>query len=201
MSSSSSSSTSITLLAALVDPRNRKAWERFDRRYRPLIVRFAQQLGLSRHDAGEVAQQTTVSFYEAHQRGQYDPKRGRFQNWLLGIARHKVADFCAECARQPTPASQRTQMELAVRQLGDPQSVSLVWERQWQAHVLSICLKRARRDFPERDVRVFELFALEGKTADDVAEAMSLPKNHVHVIKHRVLGYIQGVKARIEHEG
>jgi len=196
-----SSSTSVTLLEALVDPRNRKAWERFDRRYRPLIVRFAQHLGLSHHDAGEVAQQTTVSFYEAYQQGQYDRERGRFKNWLLGIARHKVADFCADQARQPLTAAGGTQIDAALRHLGESYSLSTLWDRQWQAHVLSICLKKARRDFPERDVRVFELFALEGKTADEVGRAMSLTKNHVNVIKHRVLTYIQGVKTRIENEG
>ena len=186
------------MLEALADPQNDRAWERFDRDYRPLLVEFALRLGLGADDAEEVAQRAAIAFFDGYQRGQYSRARGRLRNWLLGIARNKIADYYAEQAAHPTSPAERAGAEAKLSQIADPDSLSAVWDEQWQTHVLSLCLRHAREHFAERDIHIFELFAIEGKTTLEVADEVNLSREHVTTIKHRVLKYVKAVKARIE---
>ena len=189
-----SSSTSLTLLAGLLDPKDQAAWEQFDASYRPMLVRFGLRLGLAREDAGEAAQRTAVAVCRAFRQGQYDRKKGRLRSWLLGIARHEIADLCKERDRQPTPVSERSSIADAVALLSDPETLSALWEREWQEHALGLCLQRAKQQFSSRDMRIFEMLAFKRMSADQVSREMDVSRAAVYLVKHRVLKFIVEVK-------
>jgi len=190
--------TSLTMLADLGDPSNRAAWEQFDATYRPMLMGFGRHLGLDPNDADEAAQRATIAFCESFQQGKYDRDKGRLRNWLLGIAQHEIANLHAERARQPIPASQRSSLDAAFSRLRDPQSVSLVWERQWQEHVLSVCLQQAGQNFTSRDLRIFEMLTTDQLGTNQVADKMDLTPAAVYKVKYRVLEFIGEVKAELE---
>ncbi len=196
-----STKTSLTLLQALCDPTDSTAWERFDACYRPMILRFAGRLGLDQDGAEEVAQRTTVAVYKSVQQGRYDRTRGRFKDWLLGIARHVIADFLNERARQPISASQRTSIAHALSALGETESPSIIWEREWERHILTICLERADQQFSSRDMRIFKMLALQGLSVDSVTKEMGVSRGSVYLIKHRILKFIGEVKEDFERVG
>ena len=196
-----SSSTSLTLLEALANPADERAWEQFDRRYRPLLVDFARRLGLPAQGANEVAQRTAVAFFKSYERGNYDPARGRFKNWLLGIARHEMQDYCAERARQPVTPSQRSDLEARLTLIDDPHRLSSAWDDQWQQRVLTICLEQAAQRFSDRDLRIFTMLTAEAMSVSQVAGHMSLTESNVTTIKHRILAFMREARARIEHLG
>ena len=102
------SATSPTRFEFLREPSNELAWKALDDRCRPLVVEFIRQLGANTADADEIAQRTMVGVWEAAQRAPFDLRKGPFKNWLFGIARHKLADLCAERMRQPLSPSQRS---------------------------------------------------------------------------------------------
>ena len=197
---SASTSTSLTLLEALVDPTDQWGWERFDRRYRPLIVGFATRLGLDRDRAEEIAQRSAVAFFDSYQRGQYDRSKGRLKNWLLGIARHEIHDHFEERSRRPVTPGQQSDVQDRLDLIDDPHRLSTIWDRQWEEHVLTICLQRAARRFSDRDLRV-KMLTAEGMSVSQVAGRMSLTESNVATIKHRILAYMRDVRARIERMG
>lgn len=195
---SDASSTSLTLLKGLLDPTDTRAWKRFDERYRPVLVNFALQLGLAGDDAEEIAQRASVAFFESYRRGHYDRSKGRLKNWLLGIAQHQIADYYAERARQPIAPAGRSELEARLGQLRDPDEFSSIWDRQWEAHVLTICVKRAAAKFSARDIRVFKMVTSEGRSPAQVARRLGISQTNVATIKHRVLSYIKGCREDVE---
>jgi len=185
-------------LNELRDSTDHAAWQRFDETYRPLLVAYGVRLGLNGGDAEEAAQRTAIAVLESLRQNQYDARRGLFRHWLLGIARHKIAELCRELARHPMPASQRSSVDAALSALRDPDTVTSLWESQWEAHVVSVCLGRAWRELSEQDMRVFELLTAERRSPAEVAQETGLSRNAVYKTKYRVLRFMNAVRAELE---
>ncbi len=194
----SSTRTTATLLEGLHDARNRSAWRRFVRCYRPLVVHLGRRLGLNRDDAEDAAQQTILAFIEAYRGGKYDRGQGRLKNWLLGIAKNKIADLHAERGRRRLAAVNPGTSGVILEAIRDPHSWSDVWDREWQAAILRACFDRARGHFRPRDFRVFEMVWLEEVSVEEAAQTMGITANNVCVIKHRVLSRIRAIEAELE---
>ncbi|MBN2561855.1 MAG: hypothetical protein JXQ75_13090, partial [Phycisphaerae bacterium] len=77
--------TSTTLLDALDDPRDDLAWRRFYARYTPMLLSYAQRVGLPDADAQDVVAETLRTFVEAYWAGCYERRQGRLKSWLGGI--------------------------------------------------------------------------------------------------------------------
>jgi RNA polymerase sigma factor (sigma-70 family) len=192
------SDTSLTLLASLRDPADNDAWRRFDQRYRHLLVQFAQRVGLDHHEADEVAQQTLIAFSQAHRTGSYDRGKGKFRNWLLGIAQHKIADWCADRKKYPTPIGSPQATGRTFSSLNDPGRISAIWDREWEAFVMTECFRMAKTQFTQRDFRVFERLTLEQEKVEPVAIDLGMSREAVRQIRHRVLRYMRSVREELE---
>jgi RNA polymerase sigma factor (sigma-70 family) len=60
------------------------------RRWAPLIYTIASRALDSPSDGEEITQEVYVSAWRAH--ANYEPEKGSLSGWLIGIARHRVAD-------------------------------------------------------------------------------------------------------------
>ncbi len=63
----------------------------FERRYAPIIVGFARNLGLTSQDVDDVLQEVMLAFFKVSPRFEYDPSKGRFRGYLKRITRQIVA--------------------------------------------------------------------------------------------------------------
>ena len=194
------SDTSLTLLCALKESSDRSAWGRFDARYRRILIDFASNIGLTNHDAEEIAQQTLIAFSEAYRQGKYDRERGRLRNWLFGVARNLIAHLMRDRAKQPTPIGDANASQDALALISDPDSLEKIWEKQWQGHIVTECIDRARAHFTIRDIQIFERLTLQQHTAEQVSTDMALSLETVRKVKHRVLAYIRSIRQDIEAE-
>jgi len=190
--------TSLTLLASLRDSADNDAWHRFDQRYRHLLVQFAERIGLDHHEADEVAQQTLIAFSEAHRKGRYDRNQGRFRNWLLGIAQHKIADLCAERKKLPTPIGSPNATHRSFPLLHDADRMSAIWDREWETFVMTECFRMAEERFSPRDFHIFERLTLEKEKVESVADDYGLSREAVRQIRHRILRYMRSVREELE---
>ena len=85
--------TTTALLAALHDLSDQPAWREFEGRYAPIISGVARRMGLSESDSQDVMQETMLQFIRDYRAGKYDRTRGRLRSWIIGIARHRIADI------------------------------------------------------------------------------------------------------------
>lgn len=128
--------TSTSLLEGLRDRGNQSAWSAFCSRYRPLLVRFGQRMGLGDQDAQDAAQETLLAFIENYGQGKYQRDKGRLRNWLLGIARNKVLYLRRQRGRQVQPRDQ-TGQTISFDPAGPAEAretAIAAWENWWKAH-------------------------------------------------------------------
>lgn len=178
--------TSTSLLVGLRDHANQRAWDEFCARYRPLLVSFAQRLGLSEQDAQDAAQETLLAFMEGYSQGRYERDKGRLRTWLLGIARNKILYLRRQKARQVQPQDPTGQTGFFER-LPDDESISQIWESQWQQAILQACLKELRQQFEPRTMQAFERLTFKGLTTEQVAAQLEMSTNAVLKANRRVL--------------
>ena len=93
MSSSTDSQTYLTLMDLLRQyPKDAGAWDRFVRRYRPMIYRWCRERGLQEADAEDVAQDVIAILTQKMASFRHDPSR-RFRAWLKTITYHALSDL------------------------------------------------------------------------------------------------------------
>ena len=187
--------TTTQLLRDLLDPAAETVWEEFDGRYRPIIVGFARRLGLADADAADLAQETLTRFVEAYRQGRYDRRRGRLRSWIIGIAKHVVADQRAAGAKQ-----RQWRGNSALDLLADDAELTAIWDAERQAAILALAMDelRAHSRTSGNSIRAFEMVAFEGRSADDAATTLQMTRHDVYVAKHRVTERLRGIVERLE---
>ncbi len=170
--------TTTRLLDDLRDPSNSGAWELFDARYRPILLAFGGRLGFGSEEAEEMAQRSLAEFVKSYGDGRYNRAEGRLSAWLIGIARHVA---CA-MRRRRSPA-----LDPAF-DLPDENELTRVWDRERELNILSQALDRLRTTTGTDDhtLRAFDLFALRGVPAAEVARQCGISVDAVYTIKNRL---------------
>lgn len=170
--------TSTRLIEDLRDPANDAAWSLFTARYGPILMGFARASGFGPDDSSELTQRSLVEFAAAYQAGRYRRERGRLSAWLLGIARNQALAM----RRQHMGAGDQ-----GLSRLEDEAGME-VWEREKQAAILGEAMRQLRHgsQIEEHTLRAFELFAVRGIPAAQVAEMCGIEVDAVYVIKNRL---------------
>lgn len=185
--------TTSTLLAALHEPDNARAWQELDERYRPILVNLARRAGLNEADAADAAQETMADFFRAYGQKRYDRSRGRLRQWLIGIARLKIADMQRLRARTPgalaTGAGPVTEADW-----------SAAWEAEQRAAVLRAALEELRGSakLAPKTLEAFELVALRHMPPAEAAEQLGISTQEVYLAKSRCLERIRSLIERIQ---
>ena len=190
------SRTTSSMLAALHDPQDAAVWEAFDARYRPVLVGFARNLGLTPEEAADVAQETLARFVEQYREGRYERERGRLGAWLVGIARYRVLDVRRAHGRRAVRG------ESAMVDLDDEASLSAAWDAERRARIIDLAMERLRNSgrTDPKTIEAFELLMVHGLTAPVVAEQLEMPVQSVYVAKSRIATRLQSLVEEVEAE-
>jgi RNA polymerase sigma-70 factor (ECF subfamily) len=109
----------------------------------------------------------------------YDPERG-FRGWLRGVFHHKWVDRCRRAGRVP-PNGGEGLSEVASPAALDPA------EAEEQQLLLRRALELMQEEFEPTTWQACWQRVAEGRTAAEVAAALGMTENAVHVAKSRVL--------------
>lgn len=174
--------TTTKLLDALRDHANQPAWVQIDARYRPVICGLARQLGLREVDAEEVAQQALSEFVRAYREGRYDRSKGRLSSWIMGIAHHTTLKMIRNGRKANMPGA------TAMAEVADEQTLRTIWtdERDRAIFERALNILRDESAVDDRTLRAFELVALRGVPAAEVAAQCDMSVDQVYVAKSRV---------------
>jgi RNA polymerase sigma-70 factor (ECF subfamily) len=185
------SATSATLLERLRDPRDADAWGRLNDLYAPLIRAWAERLNVRGADADDLVQDVLTVVVRRFPEFVHPEKPGAFRGWLRAIAVNCARE--AWRSRRLTPrAPGGTDFGTYLARLEDPaDELSREWDREHDLFVTRRLLDRIKPDFEPRTWQLFQEFAVDGRTADEVAAASRTTVNAVYIAKSRVLARLR----------
>ncbi|MEN6577037.1 MAG: sigma-70 family RNA polymerase sigma factor [Phycisphaerales bacterium] len=189
--------TTTEVLEGLRRPEDMLAWERFCTHFRPVIVKFAIQLGLSSTDAEDAAQETMLSFLKAFREGKYAREKGRLSNWLFGVARRVILNLRGRWPLEVSIADKTTGTSFWDL-VQDDHKLEQSWETEWRQMVLDECIGQARREFDPKVFDAFEQYALAGVAIHEVCQRLNMSRNAVYVAKSKVLSRLRELQRQFE---
>jgi RNA polymerase sigma-70 factor (ECF subfamily) len=149
-----------------------------------VIAGLSRRLGATAAEAEEVAQQTLAEFVQAFRLGRYDRTKGRLSSWILGIARNTTSGVLRKRGResgkgQGAPVEQASVDDRALRQ---------AWTDERDRVILLRALGALRDEssIEDRTLTAFELVALRGVPAGEVAAQCGMTVDQVYVARSRV---------------
>lgn len=183
--------TTTLILQGLADAGNTQAWSHFVGYFRPVLVGFARNAGLSQAAAEDFTQQALLEFFKSFQTGNYDRSKGRLSHWLFGIARKVLSQTFRKRPPEKTATDlQKSSTSQPLENLAANGSEDL-WQQQWEKMIMQVCMDRARREFDEKTFSAFEMVALQEVSPDEVAARLNISRNAVYIAKSRILSRVR----------
>jgi DNA-directed RNA polymerase specialized sigma24 family protein len=184
--------TTTRLLDDLRDRSNAPAWEAFDARYRPILTAFAHRLGFAGEDAAELAQQTLAEFSRAYAQGRYQRGQGRLSSWLIGIASHVGSGMRRRVGRGPKADAAGDPMDDA---WSDQRQLQSAWDRERERAIVleAMAILKESSRMQASTLLAFELFAIRGVPAEEVAAQCNISVDAVYVVKNRLTGRLREI--------
>lgn len=138
------------------------AWKEFYRLYWRAILGYARKLGLSRHQAEEVLQETMVALMRILPEFVYDQDKGRFRNFLLTIVHRKSLGMLKRTSRKSEVPWDEGR-DGAADVFGNGHSVEVEALARWQDALLGEAIRRVREDgrLAEKTFAVFDAYVVQ----------------------------------------
>jgi RNA polymerase sigma factor (sigma-70 family) len=183
--------THASLLERLRDLEDQDSWQQFYTTYRRLIFSFALKHGLAATEAEEVVQETVISVARNLPEFRYDPARCSFKTWLFKLTMWRIQDQLRK--RRPEiksvhrPAGETDRTPTVERVPGpEGERLTALWEEEWKKDLFERALERMKPQVDEKHFQIFDLYAVQGWPARDVARSLGVSVARVYLIKHRV---------------
>jgi RNA polymerase sigma-70 factor (ECF subfamily) len=197
--------TRTTLIGRLRDWGDNNSWTTFFDTYGPIIYAVAVKSGLSPAEAEDVVQETVLSVARQMPGFVYDRAKGSFKSWLLTIARSKIVDRWRKSNRSPAIAAPQSESESGtqwIERLPDESHLAteLMWEREWQDHLLEAARQRVKASADPRHYQVFDCYVNKGWAPGTVAEKLQVKVEQVYVIKQRIVARLRDEVAKLKEE-
>ena len=183
--------TSPSFLVRLRDRENADAWGRLDRLYAPLLFDWVGRLGVQPADADDLVQEVLATVAREMPRFEYDPARGAFRGWLRTVLVNRVMNYRRSRANRPDAAGGGGHDRLLDDLADGRGDLSRAWDDEHDRHVLGRLLNLIRDEFEPGTWQAFQMAAVEGRPAAEVAAALGLTPNAVRVAKCRVLARLR----------
>lgn len=178
--------TSPSLLAA-ARLQDQQAWQRLARIYAPLIDNWCRRSSIPQTEVPDIVQEVLAGVWKGLGEFRISKPGDSFRAWLKGITRYKIRDYFRAknqhgIALGGSSAQLRFQ-EVPEILLDSDDEVSSMEER----FVLFRVLELIRTEFESKTWDAFWMMVVDGKSAVEVAEALSVSAGSVRQSKYKVL--------------
>lgn len=182
MSDGTDTQTSSTLLRRLREnPTDPSAWNRFADRYSALIYRWCRHWGLQEADAEDVTQNVLVELLRQMRNFVYDPA-GSFRAWLRTVAYRGWCRFVEHRQRRKTSGDDVDRLSTAEAYEDLLQNLIRESERETLEAAMGVVRLRVQPHTWE----AFRMTALEGRSGNEVADALKMKIGAVFVARSKV---------------
>ena len=181
-----------SLLSRLRDWQDQAGWREFFDSYWRLIYNVGRKSGLNDADAQEVVQNTFIYLSRRMPDFHYDRKRGSFKSWLRVVTRSRIHVYWrTEKAQQKfmrDPLVDGASDEADAEARPDPATDALdeVWQREWEANLVSTAFRRLRSKVSSQQLLIFRLATLGDLALTQVARKLGVSLAQVYLARHRV---------------
>lgn len=191
-----------SLLSRLRGTRDEEAWNQFFDRYGAMLIAFAKGRGLSDADAADAAQETllAVDAKFTSLKTPFDRSQWKFRTWLRAVALNKIRDVQRRHGRDDalTDVVKERWRDGQGGPAGADAEADQDFEREWQRNRLAQALERVKPEVDPVVFQAFELYALHGMPAEEVARILGVTTNAVYVSKSKMLRRIRQVLATLK---
>ena len=184
-----------SLLLRVRDHQDHQAWGQFVELYAPLVYQFARKRGLQDADAADLAQTVFQEIARDIRKLDYDPARGTFRGWLLGVVRNQLHKQLAR-SRQGVAAGGSGSLD----RIPQPESDEDLWDQQYKLRLFRVAAERMRVDFQPATWQAFWRTAVLGQGAKVVAAELEMSIGAVYTAKSRVLDRIKQTIEQLQAE-
>ena len=195
-----SPATRATLLLRLRDENDHDAWSVFIRDYGPMLYRFVRSRGLQDADAADVVQDVMRRVGSAIGRLEYDKKKGGFRAWLFTITRNRLYSYFEKRKKVGPTGNDTAQLELLSQAADDRNELSERWELEHLRALAAVAMETVRENSDPKTWSAFRITAVEGRSAAEAAEELSMSAGAVYVAKSRVTARLRAEIERLEQE-
>jgi RNA polymerase sigma-70 factor (ECF subfamily) len=183
--------TSLSLLTRLRHSPESAAWNRLVELYAPLIRAWLRKYDVQNSDADDLVQEVLLTVSKELSEFDHGGQPGAFRAWLKAILVNRLRSFWRARDRRPQPRGD-SDIDDRLAELDDPASeMSLIWNRQHDQYVLRQLLALAEPHFTSNTWHAFRRVALDGASADVVAQELEISLNAVFIAKSRVLSRLR----------
>jgi RNA polymerase sigma-70 factor (ECF subfamily) len=184
-----------SLLLRIRDGANHEAWRQFVGLYAPLVYQFGRKRGLQDADAADLTQLVFGEVARSINRLDYDPGRGSFRGWLLAVTRNQMYKLLSRGRRDQRPVDSDLLDDMAAKDVDQA-----VWDEEYPRRLFRWATEQVRGEFEDGTWQAFWRTAVDGKSAKEVGDALSMSVGAVYTAKSRVVSRLRKVIGQVEDE-
>ncbi|MCA9192661.1 MAG: sigma-70 family RNA polymerase sigma factor [Planctomycetales bacterium] len=179
--------TSVSLLDRLASAGENSDWQRLLQIYRPFVFAVVKSYPDLESQADDISQETMMILLRELPTFKRQ-RKGSFRTWLRGIIVNQLRKAARKSRRYRQPASDGPRLEEQIEDLNNPESLYCQqWEAEHDKQVLDRAMEIVRAETKPDTWKAFQLYALEDKKPNVVANQLGLSTNMVLLAKSRVL--------------
>ena len=177
--------------------RSDSAWTEFLRIYEDAIIGYCVRRGLQQADALDVAQAVYSAIQDRMPSWDCDSSRGSFRAWIFRVARNISVDLVKHRARNiavGTDTLGQQQLPEVADHRGTPKNEdeeSTIFQLEMRRSLFEWACRQVKQEVQAVTWQAFQLSAIEGKKANEVASLLSIPVGSVYTAKCRVMARIR----------
>ena len=174
--------TRSSVLKAVADTSNEKAWKRLFDLYAGFVFSIARSKGLTVTDSDDIVQNVFVDLARNLPQFNYDRTKGRFRSYLIGLVNWRVTDKLRAGKRDVDFKSQYGEdMKGAVAE--DDGSFL---EDEWRAAAMEEALRRIKDEVNPDHFAAFVASTIEGQDTETVMNLYSITRDNLYQIRKRL---------------
>jgi RNA polymerase sigma-70 factor (ECF subfamily) len=174
----------VSLLDRLCKQPDESHWERFVMLFTPILMRWANRLGVPAADTQDLLQEVYTTLFKQLPEFRYDSSKS-FRAWLWTIFHRQTIAWRRRQLRD-LPLTEKH-----LESLASPDSIAEATEEEYRRVLFDRVLQVVQTDFPEQTWRIFWEVAVANRPGKEVAKQFGVTPNTVYLARARVLARLR----------
>ena len=163
------------------------SWNEFYHRYAPVVRCAGGFFNFTEEECDDLMQMVMLKFFGAAKRYTYREGEVKFRTYFARIVKSQAVDYIRRNARQ-------RELRIDSGEADDPFEAAFMDE--WRKAFFAEALDELRRRVDERTYQAFEMYGLQNRPAEQVAEVLEMSTAQLYVVKKRCTDILRGIVAR-----